>query len=113
MAENEELEMAGHEQIKKLRRRTFTLEFKIEVVKLKRDQNLTYIEVGRWLDILPKLIQRWDKRHEAGELRPGKAKRRISPEQQEISELRAQLSRLKMENANSKMAAAYFARKYL
>ncbi|MCO6429018.1 MAG: transposase [Nitrosomonas communis] len=89
------------------------MEFKIEAVKLKRDQNLTNIEVGRRLDVLPKLIQRWDKQYEAGELTPDKVKRCISPEQQEISELRAQLSRLKMENAILKKAAAYFAKESL
>ncbi len=44
---------------------------------------------------------------------PDKAKRCISPEQQEISELRAQLSRLKMENAILKKGAAYFAKESL
>lgn len=105
--------MAEHEQLEKLRCRTFTLEFKIEALKLRRDQNLTYIGAGRRLDVLPKPIQRWDKQYKAGKLMPDKAKRCISPEQQEISELRAQLSRLKMENAILKKGAAYFAKESL
>jgi transposase len=100
-------------QIEKLRRRTFTVEFKVEAVKLKRDQRLSYAEVGRRLDVLPKLIQQWEKQYDAGELSPEKAKRQITPERQELSELRAQLARLKMENAILKKAAAYFARESL
>jgi transposase len=87
------------EKIEKLHRRTFTVEFKVEAVKLKREQALTYAEVGRRLNVSPRLLRHWEKQYDAGELTPEQAKRRISPESQEISELRAQVSRLKMENA--------------
>ena len=89
----------SREKIEKLHRRTFTVEFKVEAVKLKREQALTYAEVGRRLNVSPRLIRHWEKQYDAGELTPEQAKRRISPESQEISELRAQVSRLKMENA--------------
>jgi transposase len=100
----------SREKIEKLHRRTFTVEFKVEAVKLKREQALTYAEVGRRLNVSPRLIRHWEKQYDAGELTPEQAKRRISPESQEISELRAQVSRLKMENAILKKAAAYFAK---
>ena len=73
-------------QIEKLRRRTFTVEFKVEAVKLKREQRLSYAEVGRRLDVLPKLVQQGEKQYDAGELSPEKAKRQITPERQEIAE---------------------------
>lgn len=60
--------MAGHEQIERLPLRIFTLAFKIEAATLKRDQNLGYVEVGRQLDLLLKLIQRWDRQYQAEKL---------------------------------------------
>ena len=99
--------------IKKLNRRTFTAEFKASAVKLKRDQGLTYAEAGRRLDVLPRLIKDWEAALDAGQLAPGKAKRRITVEQQQISELRSRVSRLEMENAILKKAAAYFAKESL
>jgi transposase len=100
-------------EVEKLRRRSFTLEFKLEAVKMKRDQALSYAEVGRRLEIAPRLIKHWERAYEAGKLTPQSAKRTVSPEQQELSRLRAELSRVKMENAILKKAAAYFAKESL
>ena len=49
------------EGIKKeqLKRRTFTLEFKAEVVRHKKAENLSWAECGRKFDVLPKLVQHW------------------------------------------------------
>lgn len=99
--------------IKKLSRRTFTAEFKAGAVKLKRDEGLTYAEAGRRLGVLPRLIKDWEAALEAGELAQGRAKRRITAEQQQISELRSRVSRLEMENEILKKAAAYFAKESL
>ena len=48
------------EGIKKeqLKRRTFTLDFKAEVVRHKKAENLSYTACGEKFDVLPKLIQR-------------------------------------------------------
>jgi len=99
--------------VEKLRRRSFTLEFKLEAVKMKRDQELSYGEVGRRLEVEPRLIRRWERACEAGKLTPQSSKRAVSPEQHELSKLRAELSRVKMENAILKKAAAYFAKESL
>ena len=47
------------EGIKKeqLKRRNFTLEFKAEVVRYKKAENLTWAECSRQFDVLPKLVQ--------------------------------------------------------
>lgn len=73
--------MPRYEQIEKLQRRTCTLKLKIEAIKLKCDQNASYTILR-----LPKLIQLWNKQHEVGELTTEKAKRHITPEQQELWE---------------------------
>jgi transposase len=103
------------EGIKKeqLKRRVFTLEFKAEVVRHRKAENLTLAECGRKFDVLPKLIQDWEKQYEGGQLTVAAGRRSVSPEQAEITRLRAELSRAKMEVSILKKAAAYFARESL
>ena len=59
------LEVIKKEQLK---RRVFTLEFKAEVVRHKKAENLTFAECGRKFDVLPKLVQQWEKQYEGGQL---------------------------------------------
>lgn len=89
------------EGIKKeqLKRRVCTLEFKAEVVRHKKAENLSFIECGRKFDVLPKLIQAWEKQYEAGRLTEAAGRRAVTPEQAEIYRLRAVLLRGKMEVA--------------
>ena len=103
------------EGIKKeqLKRRVFTLEFKAEVVRHKKAENLSLADCGRKFDVLPKLIQHWEKQYEAGQLTVAAGRRSVSPEQEEITRLRADLSRARMEVNILKKAAAYFAKESL
>jgi transposase len=94
-------------------RRTFTVEFKAEVVRHKKAENLSWAETGRKFDVLPKLVQQWEALYEQGRLTQEAGRRTVSPEQAELSRMRSELSRLKMENAILKKAAAYFARESL
>jgi transposase-like protein len=70
------------EGIKKeqLKRRVFTLEFKAEVVRHKKAENLSFTECGRKFEVLPKVIQAWEKRYEAGQLTEADGRRAVSPE---------------------------------
>jgi transposase len=104
------LEVIKKEQLK---RRVFTLEFKAEVVRHKKAENLTLAECGRKFEVLPKLVQHWEEQYEAGELTVAAGRRAVSPEQAEITRLRADLSRAKMEVSILKKAAAYFAKESL
>jgi transposase len=94
-------------------RRAFTLEFKAEVVRHKRAENLSWAETGRKFDVLPKLVQQWERLYERGLLTPQAGRRAVSPEQAQLSRMRSENSRLKMEVAILKKAAAYFARESL
>jgi transposase len=100
----------GKEVIEKLRRRQFTEEFKLGAVKMVKDQGLDRAEAGKRLGVEPRLIRAWEQAYEAGRLGGGQVKRAVSGEQQEIAKLRAELSRVRMENAILKKAAAYFAK---
>ena len=87
--------------MEKLKRRQFTAEFKIEAAKLVLEQGYSYAQAGKRLGVLPKLIQGWAKKYRAGEL---------VTEQQELSRLRQEVQRLKMERDILRKAAAYFAK---
>lgn len=45
-------------------RRVFTVEYKAEVVRHKKAENLSFVETGKKFDVLPKLAQQWEKRYE-------------------------------------------------
>ena len=103
----------------RINRPVFTLEFKAEVVRHKKAENLSFTECGRKFDVLPKLIQAWEKQFEAGQLTEAADRRTVSPERAEITRLRAEPSRSKMEVAilmtrgHPEKAAAYFAKNIL
>ncbi|MEO6021552.1 MAG: transposase [Burkholderiales bacterium] len=96
--------------MEQLKRRQFTAEFKMEAAKLVLDQGYSYAEVGKRLGVLPKLIKAWSVKYRAGELVTGAPRLRVTAEQQELSRLRQEVQRLKMERNILKKAAAYFAR---
>ena len=91
---NNALEGIKKEQLK---RRVFTVEFKAEVVRHKKAENLSATECGKKFDLLPQLTV-------------AAGRRAVSPEQSEITRLRAELSRAKMEVSILKKATAYFAK---
>ena len=97
----------------KLARRTFTLEFKADVVRHRKAENLSWADAGKAFDVLPKLVKEWEALYDKGLLTGEAGRRTVSPEQAQIGALRSELSRLKMENQILKKAAAYFARESL
>ncbi len=97
----------------KVARRAFTLDYKAEVVRHKKAENLSFAETGKQFDLLPTLVQQWEKLYESGKLTAEAGRRTVSPEQAEIGRMKAENSRLKMEVSILKKAAAYFARESL
>ena len=89
----------------KVSRRVFTVEYKAEVVRHKKAENLSFVETGKKFDVLPKLVQQWEKLYESGQLTAAAGRRTVSPEQAEIARMRAENSRLKMEVSILKKAA--------
>ena len=81
---------------------------------MKADKQHSALEVIKKEQLmLPKLVQHWEEQYEAGELTVAAGRRAVSPEQAEITRLRADLSRAKMEVSILKKAAAYFAKESL
>ena len=90
------------------KRAQYTLEFKIEAVRLVR-AGQSVAAVSATLGVAGQTLHNWVKA-EAGGLLKGTAARPVSPEQMELSRLRAELSRVKMERDILKKATAYFAK---
>ncbi len=89
----------GLEGIKKapFKRLNFKFEFKAEAVRCKKAESLSLADCAREFDVLAKLVQRWEKQYEVAQLKVASGRRAVSPEQAEISRLRAELSRSKIE----------------
>ena len=92
----------------KIPKREFTAEFReLAVQRVKGGQGIG--AVARELGISDQTLRNWVKAFEAGRLNGPEAKA-VTPEQMELSRVRAENIRLKRENEILKKAAAYFAR---
>ena len=92
----------------KSKRARYTLEFKIEAVRLVRGGQ-SVAAVSQVLGVASQTLHNWVQA-DAGGLLKGTAAKLVSPEQMEISRLRAELARTKMERDILKKATAYFAK---
>lgn len=92
-------------------RSRYTLEFKQEAVRLVQSGQ-SMAAVSRSLGIVEQTLFNWVKASREGRLN-GADSRPVSAEQMEISRLRAELARVKMERDILKKATAYFAKESL
>ena len=89
-------------------RRTFTPEFKLQMVKL-YENGKSRADIAREYDITPSSLDRWIKNHQ--ETGSFKAEDNRSDEENELLELRKEVQRLRMENDILKQAALIMGRK--
>jgi transposase len=97
--------------IKKRReRRGFDAGFKLEVVRMVKDQGVSVSDVCRSMDLGETTVRRWIKQYET-ELngQPGIGKP-LTAEQQRIRQLEAENRQLRSDNDILKKASAFFAR---
>ena len=90
------------------KRAKYTLEFKIEAVRLVRGGQ-SVATVSAVLGVASQTLHNWVKEEARGGLK-GTAAKPVNAEQMEISRLRAELARVKMERDILKKATAYFAK---
>ena len=90
-------------------RKRFSKECKLDAVSLVLEQDYTRSEAARSLGIDARMLGRWVKEHQAngGEAFRGNGK--LTPEQEEIRELKARVKRLEMERDVLKKATVFFA----
>jgi transposase len=97
--------------MKRVPKVAYTLEFKLEALRRVRSGEAVR-KVAREIGVPEQSIRNWVKAQAEGKLGSADGTR-ITPEQMEISRLRAEVARLKMEMEIVKKAAAYFARESL
>ena len=84
--------------------------FKLQVVKMIREQGLSVSQVCKDLDLTDSAVRAWLKQFsEEAAGRPGVGKP-LTPELQRIRQLEAEIQQLKSDNALLKKASAFFAR---
>ena len=98
--------------MKKIPRVAYTLEFKLEALRRVRGGEAIR-GVAREIGVPEQSIRNWVKAHAEGKLGMAENGKPITPEQMEISRLRAEVARLRMETEILKKAAAYFAKESL
>ena len=84
---------------------------KLDAISLVMDQGLTIAEAARSLEINANMLNRWIKESQAdnnGQAFRGNGK--LTPEQEEIRNLKLQIKQLKLERQILKEAAVFFAR---
>ena len=93
--------------MKKIPKQEYTAEFKEQAVK--RAQEMGVGVAARELGLVAQTLRNWVKASSAGQLNaPGT--KPVTPEQMELSRLRAENARLKMHVEILKKATAYFAK---
>ena len=94
--------------MERAKRAKYTLEFKQEAVRLV-ESGQTLAAAARSLGLVDQTLHNWVQAERQGKLK-GAEKKTVSAEQMEISRLRAELAREKMERDILGKATAYFAK---
>ena len=87
----------------------YSKEFKLDAISLVAEQGYTRSEAARSLDITASLLGRWIREHEAGDGQSFRGNGKLTPEQEELRKLKAQVKRLQMEKEILKKATVFFA----
>lgn len=88
-------------------RRKHSREFKIEAVRLVRERGVTMAQAARDLDVSVTLIRRWLQEFTADPQAAFPGQGQQSPAAAELTRLRREVARLKMERDILKKAAVY------
>jgi transposase len=92
-------------------RKQYSKEFKLDAISLVLDQGYTRAEAARSLEINVSLLGRWIKEYRADD--SGQAFRgngKLTPEQEEIRQLKSRVKQLEIEKRILKEATVFFAR---
>jgi transposase len=91
-------------------RRKFSREFKVEAVKLVVERGVALAQAARDLDLHVNLLRGWVKAHRADPRHAFPGLGQQKPDDAEVTQLRREVARLKMERDLLKKATAYFAK---
>ncbi|MBB6545199.1 transposase [Thalassotalea piscium] len=92
------------------KRKKYSKEFKLDAIALVIEQNYSQAEASRNLGINPNMLGRWIKEAENDDGQAFRGNGKLTPEQEEIRQLKAQVKRLEMEREVLKKATVFFAK---
>ena len=90
-------------------RKKYSKEFKLDAVSLVTDQGYNRSEAARSLGINATMLGRWVKEHESDDGQAFRGNGKLTPEQDEVRKLKAQVKKLEMEKEILKKATVFFA----
>lgn len=91
-------------------RRTFDAAFKLEIVQMIREQNLSVSQVCRDQQLTDSAVRRWLAQYDAEQQGQPGIGNPLTPEQRRIRELERENQRLREDVSFLKKASAFFAR---
>ena len=91
-------------------RKKYTREFKLDAISLVLEQNYTRTEAAKNLGLNANVLGRWIKEHQNDDGQAFRGNGKLTPEQEEIRKLKAQVKRLEMEKEILKKATVFFAK---
>jgi transposase len=91
-------------------RKKYSKEFKLDAVSLVSEQGYSRVEAARSLDINANMLGRWVKEHKTEDGQAFRGNGKLTPEQEELRALKAQVKRLQMEKDILKKATVFFAK---
>lgn len=92
------------------KRKRFDDSYKLEVVKMVRDQGLTVPQVCQDQNLGETAVRRWIRQYDAEQMGQAGIGNPLTAEQQRIRQLEQENRQLKMDNDILKKATAFFAR---
>ena len=92
------------------KRKTFDVSFKLQVVKMIKDQGLSVPQVCRDMDLGDTAVRRWLQQYEAEQLGQAGIGKPLTADQQRIRQLESENRQLRVDNDILKKASAFFAR---
>jgi len=90
-------------------RKKYSKEFKLDAVSLVTEQNYNRAEAARSLGINANMLGRWIKETDSDDGQAFRGNGKLTPDQEEIRKLKAQVKRLEMEKDILKKATVFFA----
>jgi len=92
------------------KRKKYSKQFKVDAVKLVTEQGYKVSEAARNLGIHHSSLRRWKGQFESNGNQAFPGKGNVSPEKEELHQLRKEVKKLRMEREILKKAAAFFAK---
>lgn len=92
----------------KEKRRRFSLEFKLEAIRMVLDSGRKQIDIARELGINPEVLYRWTREHRLDPKQSFPGNGNLKERDRQVEQLQRENNRLKAELAFLKKVSAYF-----